>query len=163
MASHIDDLDLLEELLVPIGTPIYKILETAKNEKGRSLLHMLSSFLLLSLMYSHYDFSYFPADPNQLLVDTATGVQELVKDKVGPTRFFAVYNQIREGGLKAKQARKQQLAFQAAVDPDSAIKRKQRKHTKQKLSKKRKIESYKGEYTGNIVLKVNGGALHREE
>ena len=68
--------------------------------------------------------------------------QELIKDKVGVTRFFQLRDQIRGKSIETKQARKRSQALVAAIDPERAISKRQRKHQKQRLSKKRKLQIY---------------------
>jgi hypothetical protein len=70
-------------------------------------------------------------------------VIDVIKDVVGVTLFFEKYKEARDLITSKREERKAEQAFEAAVNPERAIKKMNRKRQKKKVAKKRKLEVYK--------------------
>ncbi|EPQ55348.1 hypothetical protein GLOTRDRAFT_61301 [Gloeophyllum trabeum ATCC 11539] len=104
----------LEQFLVHILTPVYRIVE---DETIR--------------------------DPHMEELKTlAIELQDLVRDKVGTTAFANTYNKIRQGVLEVRRERKTARAMLVATNPEAAAKRKQGRNMNKKESRKRKNASF---------------------
>ncbi|KAF8641440.1 hypothetical protein AX16_009953 [Volvariella volvacea WC 439] len=113
MASYMDA-GKLERFLVHILKPIYRIIE---DDTIR--------------------------DPQMAeLKTTATELQDLVRSKVGTTKFSAVYNDIRQQALGVRRERKTARALQATKNPEAAAKRKMQRNVIKKESRKRKERGF---------------------
>ncbi|KAJ7227174.1 armadillo-type protein [Mycena pura] len=109
MAAHMDS-GRLEAFLVHVLTPVYRIAE---------------------------DDTIRDAQMDELKA-TCIELQDLVQSKVGPTKFSAVYNQIRQGVLGVQRERRATRVLQVTVDPQAAARRKQQRNSIKKESRKRK-------------------------
>ncbi|KAF7316852.1 DRIM domain-containing protein [Mycena chlorophos] len=125
MAAHMDDAKL-ERFLVHILTPVYRITEDDTIRDSQMVE----------------------------LKSLAIELRDLVQTKVGPTKFSAVYNQIRQGVLGVQRERKATKVLQATVNPQAAARRKQQRNVIKKESRKRK---------GAVLAESKGKIKRRRE
>ena len=69
---------------------------------------------------------------------TAIELQDMVRSKVGGSKFAEVYNSIRQGVLGVQRERKIARALQHTTNPEAASKRKIQRNVSKKGSRKRK-------------------------
>ena len=69
---------------------------------------------------------------------TAIELQDIVRTKVGGSKFAEVYNDIRQGVLGVQRERKVARALQHTTNPEAAAKRKIQRNVSKKGSRKRK-------------------------
>ena len=69
---------------------------------------------------------------------TAIELQDMVRSKVGGTKFAEVYNSIRQGVLGVQRERKIARTIQHTTNPEAAARRKIQRNTAKKESRKRK-------------------------
>ena len=69
---------------------------------------------------------------------TAIELQDMVRSKVGGSKFAEVYNSIRQGVLSVQRERKVARALQHSTNPETAAKRKIQRNVSKKGSRKRK-------------------------
>jgi len=69
---------------------------------------------------------------------TAIELQDMVRSKVGGSKFAEVYNSIRQGVLSVQRERKIARALQHTTNPGAAAKRKIQRNVSKKGSRKRK-------------------------
>lgn len=69
---------------------------------------------------------------------TAIELQDMVRSKVGGTKFAEVYNSIRQGVLGVQRERKIARTLQHTTNPEVAAKRKIQRNVSKKGSRKRK-------------------------
>ena len=69
---------------------------------------------------------------------TAIELQDMVRSKVGGTKFAEVYNGIRQGVLGVQRERKIARALQHTTNPEAAAKRQIQRNAAKKESRKRK-------------------------
>ena len=69
---------------------------------------------------------------------TAIELQDMVRSKVGGSKFAEVYNSIRQGVLDVQRERKVARALQHTTNPEAAAKRKTQRNVSKKGSRKRK-------------------------
>ncbi|KAJ7066948.1 armadillo-type protein [Mycena amicta] len=109
MAAYMDEAKL-DLFLVHILTPVYRITEDDTIRDSQML------------------------EMKTLSVE----LRDLVQTKVGPTKFSAVYNRIRQGVLGTQRERRATRVLQATVNPEAAARRKQQRNVIKKESRKRK-------------------------
>lgn len=61
---------------------------------------------------------------------------------VGSSAYYDAYSQVRAHVVQTRLDRKRQRAVQAVVDPETAARKKQKKHRKDAERKKRKAEPF---------------------
>jgi U3 small nucleolar RNA-associated protein 20 len=113
------DAERLESFLVHILTPIYRITEDSTIRDPRM----------------------------EELKVLAIEVQELVQERVGISKFSAVYSRIRQGAEEVRRERRINQGTKASIDPAGVAKRKANKSLVKKESKKRKNRAF-AERTG---------------
>ena len=69
---------------------------------------------------------------------TAIELQDMVRSKVGGSKFAEVYNGIRQGVLGVQRERKIGRTLQHTTNPGAAAKRKIQRNVSKKESRKRK-------------------------
>lgn len=74
------------------------------------------------------------------LTALAHDVLNLIKQKLGDSRFLQEYNNIRERVVMKRQKRKQAQVLQASLNPEVDIAKKKQKRKKRADAKKRKLE-----------------------
>jgi U3 small nucleolar RNA-associated protein 20 len=113
MASQMDP-PRLEEFLVHILTPVYRLVEddTIRDSQMSELKTL------------------------------ATELQDLVQRRVGTTAFSSTYSKIRQGALTIRRERKVAKLTQATTNPEAAAKRKLQRNVLKKDSRKRKDRAF---------------------
>ena len=69
---------------------------------------------------------------------TAIELQDMVRSKVGGSKFAEVYNSVRQGVLGMQRERKIGRTLQHTTNPGAAAKRKIQRNVSKKESRKRK-------------------------
>jgi U3 small nucleolar RNA-associated protein 20 len=69
---------------------------------------------------------------------TAIELQDMVRSKVGGTKFAEVYNRIRQGVIDIQRERKITRTLQHTTNPEAAARRKIQRNVAKKGSRKRK-------------------------
>ena len=69
---------------------------------------------------------------------TAIELQDMIRSKVGGSKFAEVYNSIRQGVLGVQRERKIARALQHSTNPGAAAKRRIQRNVSKKGSRKRK-------------------------
>ena len=69
---------------------------------------------------------------------TAIELQDMVRSKIGGSKFSEVYNRIRQGVLGVQRERQIARALQHTTNPEAAAKRKIQRNVSKKESRKRK-------------------------
>lgn len=67
-------------------------------------------------------------------------IGEIFKEKMGDTRFNLALAESQKQAIARADARKQKEKELAVVDPAAAVLRKQKKHERKNLAKKRKLD-----------------------
>ncbi|EJF56189.1 hypothetical protein DICSQDRAFT_71986 [Dichomitus squalens LYAD-421 SS1] len=113
MVSYMDG-DVVEQFLVHILNPVYRIVEddTVRDPQMEELKTL------------------------------AVELQDLVQTKVGTSRFSNVYNGIRQQVLSVRRDRKAARVIQSTTDPVVAAKRRLQRNAAKKQSRKRKNEEF---------------------
>eukprot|EP01130_Rhizamoeba_saxonica_P010390 TRINITY_DN4251_c0_g2_i1.p1 TRINITY_DN4251_c0_g2~~TRINITY_DN4251_c0_g2_i1.p1 ORF type:complete len:1117 (-),score=239.60 TRINITY_DN4251_c0_g2_i1:71-3127(-) len=109
MATLLDETNL-EELMVPIMHPLYRLIVTDESELNEKELQ---------------------------LKELAEQVMELLQDKM-KTSYFEAYEKVRSTAISKKRKRNQNEKFLAIQDPEAFAKKKKRKRDRNKENRKRK-------------------------
>lgn len=154
MTSYMDA-DRVEQFLVHILTPVYRLIE---DDTIRDSQMGTYSFLFLAPLIINYDV--------EEVKTTAVELQDLVQAKVGTTKFSIIYNQIRQKTLEIRRNRKVMKTLQATTNPEAAARRKIQRNVIKKESRKRKERSfvwvftiaslkYKADMTSTVRIEAN--------
>jgi hypothetical protein len=86
-------------------------------------------------------------DPNKTagegLHSLAGEVVEVMKGTCGKEEFSRAYTVVHRRALDAREKRKKHAALEAVINPERAIRRRQRKHLLTRASKRRRILAYR--------------------
>lgn len=133
MTSHMEA-ERLEQFLVHILTPVYRIVEDDTIRDSQ-----MGTFRFSKISFSCH---LHDVRNSEELKTTATELQDLVQSKVGTTKFATVYNQIRQSALGVRRERKVARVLQASTHPEAAAKRKIQRNVIKKDSRKRKERGF---------------------
>lgn len=130
MAAHMET-ENLERFLVHILTPVYRVTEddTVRDPQMGKCLDLSNRYLCLCVSSDE-------------LKALAVELVDMVRSKVGTTKFSAVYNQIRQSVLGIQRDRKAIKVLQVATNPEAAARRKSQKNSVKKESRKRKTRVF---------------------
>ncbi|KAG8902825.1 U3 snoRNP protein [Tulasnella sp. 403] len=119
MTSHVDDATV-ETHLNPMLSTIYRVLEGDLDGDAQS----------------------------DELKTLATELQDLLRKRVGGTKYSFAYNEVRQKALTLRTERRAQKAIQAVADPETFLQEKAKRGAAQRVTKKRKAqEERKGRET----------------
>jgi len=127
MTTHLSA-EVVETFLVHILTPIYRITEDDSIRDSRMGAFIATLGYLLP--------TNTPGTDELKL--TAIELQDMVRSKVGGTKFAEVYNNIRQSVLGLQRERKTARTLRHTTNPEVAAKRKIQRNVSKKESRKRK-------------------------
>jgi len=120
MVTQIEDLSTLESFLIPVLVPMYRVAEKAeKDEKAEA----------------------YQSEELKQLNEEVKNAMDIIKQRIGADSFFAVLGKIVEQVKNLRLKRKQTQLFQAAINPEKTMKKKQKQRQHKKDLKRRKTET----------------------